>query len=165
MVRRENTAHSSLKFSRRFALASDDKCTIKPAFRRVIACIKCKIDYVVCDPWFLTRILQDKAYKLVMMANDAFYWKTPYQPNITKQIFATVYLFTELQNDFTTGVCVIFTGKSAALLMRKIRPEAMTEAVDFAVDETCRWIADWHLHEEAVPFTQLGQFRAHFLPR
>ncbi len=53
----------------------------------------------------------------------------------------------------------IFAGKSAALLMRKIRPEAMREAVQLAVKEACGWLASWKLSEGALPFSMLGQLR------
>ena len=44
--------------------------------------------------------------------------------------------------------------------MRKIRPEAMAEAVQLATEEACSWLTDWHLHEQAVPLRELGQLRA-----
>ena len=52
------------------------------------------------------------------------------------------------------------TGKSAALIMRKIRPEAMAEAVQLAVSEACDWFAEWTLHADAVHYSLLHHLRA-----
>lgn len=51
-------------------------------------------------------------------------------------------------------------GKSAALIMRKIQPEAMAEALQLAVKEAGEWLAALALKEGATPPSLLAKMRA-----
>ena len=60
--------------------------------------------------------------------------------------------------DYECQLCAL-AGKSAALIMRKIRPEAMAEAQDLAVREAGEWLAALALREGATPPSLLAKMR------
>ena len=57
------------------------------------------------------------------------------------------------------------TGKSAALLMRKIRPEARAAAQGLAVQEICDWFGSWSLSGKTVFPSLLEKVKADLAER
>ena len=57
------------------------------------------------------------------------------------------------------------TGKSAALLMRKIRPEARVAAQALAVQEICDWFGSWSLSGKTVAPSLLEKVKADLAER
>ena len=50
-------------------------------------------------------------------------------------------------------------GKSAAIIMRRIQPDAMAAARKLALDEACDWLASLRLHEAATHPSLLQKLR------